>query len=402
MPSTADPIDGRDGRRRGGGRRPRRSVALFCHGTTVATNALITRRLAARGDGHDAGLPRRDRDPPRHPRRPVGRLQGHRPALHPPPRPARGHASASTTAARCSQPLDEDEAREVAADPRKRARSRRSRSASSTPTPTRAHEQRMGEILRRSCPACSSPPRARCCRSSSSTSASRPRSPTPCWRRWSAATCGGSSERLKDGGYDGDLLLLHSGGGVMTPETAEQLPCGWPPRASPPAPSPPRTSPRCAASSNAIGARHGRHQHRHLARLRRRAADHQRVVRRVRPPDLLPHRSRCCTIGAGGGSLAWIDDGRLAAQRAAVGRAPIPARRATAAAASEPTNTDANLVLGRLGDRADRRRDDARPRRPPRRRSTSRSAEPLGLDASRRRRRDRRRSPTRTWPTRSG
>ena len=26
-------------------------------------------------------------------------------------------------------------------------------------------------------------------------------------------------ERLAEGGYDGDLLLLHSGGGVMTPKT---------------------------------------------------------------------------------------------------------------------------------------------------------------------------------------
>ena len=41
-------------------------------------------------DGDDARLPRRGRDPPRHQRRPVGRLQGRRPAVHPPPRPPRG------------------------------------------------------------------------------------------------------------------------------------------------------------------------------------------------------------------------------------------------------------------------------------------------------------------------
>ena len=38
------PHGGRDGRHRGGGRRPA-DVALFSHGTTVATNALITRRF---------------------------------------------------------------------------------------------------------------------------------------------------------------------------------------------------------------------------------------------------------------------------------------------------------------------------------------------------------------------
>ena len=40
-------------------------VTLFSHGTTVATNALITRRLPAGRDGRHRGFPRRDRDPPR-------------------------------------------------------------------------------------------------------------------------------------------------------------------------------------------------------------------------------------------------------------------------------------------------------------------------------------------------
>ena len=63
-------------------------------------------------------------------------------------------------------------------------------------------------------------------------------------------------------------------------------------------------------------------------------------------------------IGAGGGSLAAVDErGVLASGRAAP--APIPARPATAAAAREPTLTDANLVLGYLDPGVLPRRPDA-------------------------------------------
>ena len=53
------------------------------------------------------------------------------------------------------------------------------------------------------------------------------------------------------------------------------------------------------------------------------------------------------TVSAGGGSIAWVDSGgalRVGPQSAGAD----PGRPATAAAASEPTVTDANLVLGRL------------------------------------------------------
>ena len=167
------------------------------------------------------GLPRRDRDPPRHARRPLGRLQGHR----------RRPTSAGATGFEVAERVDYDgevlepsstrtRRASVARDPAPARASRPSPSASSTPTPTRRHEQRMREILEEELPDVSDLHLERaCCRRSSSTSASRPRSPTPCSRRSSAATCSGSSARLEDGGYDGDLLILHSGGGVMTPET---------------------------------------------------------------------------------------------------------------------------------------------------------------------------------------
>jgi N-methylhydantoinase A len=54
------------------------------------------------------------------------------------------------------------------------------------------------------------------------------------------------------------------------------------------------------------------------------------------------------TIGAGGGSLAWIDDaGSLRNGPQSAGAEPGPA--CYGQGGTEPTNTDANLVLGRLG-----------------------------------------------------
>ena len=53
------------------------------------------------------------------------------------------------------------------------------------------------------------------------------------------------------------------------------------------------------------------------------------------------------TIGAGGGSIAWIDKGGCCASGRRA-RAPSPARPATARGGTEATVTDANLVLGRI------------------------------------------------------
>ena len=260
----------------------------------------------------------------------------------------RGDRAGRLRRARSSTPLDEDEARERRRGFCASARSRRSRSASSTPTRTRHNEQPHARDPRGGAARASrlDLERASCPRSSS-TSASRPRSRTPCSRRSSAATCSGSSERLDDGGYDGDLLLLHSGGGVMTPKTAE------------------RFAVRLAASGIAAGAiaapphrgavrlrerdrpRHGRHEHRHLARLRaaRCASTNEWFVEYGHPicfPSI-----EVLTIGAGGGSLAWIDDGRLAAQRPAVGgRRPRPRLLRPAAARSRRTPTPTSCSAG--------------------------------------------------------
>src|SRR5919206_2851411 len=53
------------------------------------------------------------------------------------------------------------------------------------------------------------------------------------------------------------------------------------------------------------------------------------------------------TIGAGGGTIAWIDRaGALRSGPQSAGARPGPAAYGTGG--TEPTNTDANLVLGRL------------------------------------------------------
>jgi N-methylhydantoinase A len=154
------------------------------------------------------------------------------------------------------------------------------------------------------------------------------------------------SERLREGGYTSDLLLLHSGGGVMTPATVKDYAgrlagsgiaagaiasryiaglCGFP---------------------NAIGldmggtscdvslAYHGQ----------------SRVTKDwgiefgypIRFPSI-----EVLTIGAGGGSLARIEDGALKNGPQSAGARPGPA--CYGRGNTVPTNTDANIVLGRLG-----------------------------------------------------
>ena len=153
--------------------------------------------------------------------------------------------------------------------------------------------------------------------------------------------------RLEDGGYDGDVLLLHSGGGVMTPKTAEKL------------------AVRLASSGIAAGAIASRH----IAMLcgyensigldmGGTSTDISLVYQgqeRITKEWFVEYGYPICfpsievlTIGAGGGSLAWIDGaGSLRNGPQSAGANPGPAcyQRGN----EEATNTDANVVLGRLG-----------------------------------------------------
>ncbi|HZR93948.1 MAG TPA: hydantoinase/oxoprolinase family protein, partial [Gaiellaceae bacterium] len=156
------------------------------------------------------------------------------------------------------------------------------------------------------------------------------------------------SDRLGENGYRGDVLLLHSGGGVMTPKTAERLPV------------------RLAASGIAAGAIASRH----IATLcgfpnaigldmGGTSTDislvyqgEERVTKEwfveYGYPIVFPS-IEVLTIGAGGGSFASIDEaGALRNGPQSAGANPGPA--CYGRGNDRPTNTDANLVLGRLGD----------------------------------------------------
>lgn len=186
------------------------------------------------------------------------------------------------------------------------------------------------------------------------------------------------AERMKEGGYEGDVLLLHSGGGVMTTDVVE------------------RFAGRLASSGLAAGAIACGH----LAKLAgyRNAvgldmggtsADISVMVDGetrmtndwaveygypIRFPSV-----EVSTIGAGGGSIAWIDAaGSLRNGPQSAGSDPGPA--CYDRGGEEPTNTDANLLLGRLGEELiggamhlDRARAEA---------TISKVGGPLGLDVT--------------------
>jgi N-methylhydantoinase A len=345
VPSTADPIDGVMAGL-AGARVDLAQVALFSHGTTVATNALITRRLPAaamvttrgfrdvieirRGTKEDLWDAYKDVAPP-YIRR-LDRLEV---------------TERIDYAGNVLAPLVEEEAREIA----ERLRQRQVSTVAicfvnSYVNPV--HEKRMREILEAELPGVSI----------STSSEVLPeifeheRFSTTVANAVLAPLVGDYTrrmgERLAEGGYRGDLLLLHSGGGVMTPKSAERL------------------AVRLAASGIAAGAIASRH----IATLcgfenaigldmGGTSTDISLVyggeVRLTKEwfveygyPIVFPS-IEVLTIGAGGGSIAWIDQaGALRNGPQSAGADPGPA--CYGHGNELPTNTDANLVLGRLGD----------------------------------------------------
>lgn len=157
------------------------------------------------------------------------------------------------------------------------------------------------------------------------------------------------ASRMKEGGYGGDVLLLHSGGGVMTADVAE------------------RFGGRLASSGLAAGAIASGH----IAKL----AGYQNAVgldmggtsadisllvdgeTRITQDWFVEYgypirfpSVEVMTVGAGGGSIGWIDvAGSLRNGPQSAGSNPGPA--CYGRGGEEPTNTDANLILGRLGKR---------------------------------------------------
>jgi N-methylhydantoinase A len=154
--------------------------------------------------------------------------------------------------------------------------------------------------------------------------------------------------RMKEGGYQEDVLLLHSGGGVMTAKVAEKF----------------------AARLSASGIAAGAIASRFVAEL----AGFKNSIGldmggtstdvslcdngalRVTKEWYVEYGYPICfpsievlTIGAGGGSLAWIDAAKsLRNGPQSAGSTPGPA--CYDRGGTDPTNCDANVVLGRLSD----------------------------------------------------
>ena len=322
-----------------------RDVVLFSHGTTVATNALITRNLPSaalvattgfrdiieirRGTKADLWDAYKDVAPPYIRRRDRFEVD-----------------ERIDFEGNVLVPLDEAGARRVAAILRKRAVEAVAVCfINSYANP--ANERRMKEILEQELPGVAI----------STSSEILPeifeheRFSTTVANAVLSPIIGGYVRRLQtelnEGGYEGDILLFHSGG-VMTPQAAEKL------------------AVRLASSGIAAGAIASRwigvlcgYPNAIGLDMGGTSTDISLAyqgVERTTKEWLVEYGYPICfpsievlTIGAGGGSLAWIDPaGSLHNGPQSAGADPGPAcyRRGN----DQATNTDANVVLGRLGD----------------------------------------------------
>ena len=151
--------------------------------------------------------------------------------------------------------------------------------------------------------------------------------------------------RTKAWGFGGDVLIIHSGGGVMSTKLARTIPL--PHVSFRPVQRRGRRclyrSPRRTQQSHHI--RYGRNQRRSFSRMEGRARSFSRASRSSSPyPSAFPCVD-ITTIGTGGGSIAWIDEGgALKNGPQSAGAYPGPA--CYGRGGEQPTNTDAQVVLG--------------------------------------------------------
>ncbi|TCP50042.1 N-methylhydantoinase A [Tamaricihabitans halophyticus] len=320
-------------------------VALFSHGTTVATNALITRRfppaamVTTRGFRDVLEIRNGTKDDLWDAYQDVGRPYIRRRDRYEVTERVNYTGDVVT-------PLDEDEARRLAGVLRRKG-VRTVAIGFINSYANDAHERRMQEILTEELPGV---------RISTSSEVLPEIFEYDRFSTTVANTVLGPlvsdyvnrlENELSDGGYDGDLLLLHSGGGSMTPRMAERYPV------------------RLAASGIAAGAIAVRDLAQRCGYGNAIGLDmggtstdislvHNNEIRVTKEwhveygfPICFPS-IEVLTIGAGGGSLAWLDEaGSLRNGPASAGADPGPA--CYRLGGKEPTNTDASLVLDRLG-----------------------------------------------------
>jgi N-methylhydantoinase A len=342
--STADPIEGiMSGIEKAGVALDK--VALFSHGTTVATNALITRRLPRTAMICTAGF--RDVIEIRRANK-EDLWDAYKDVVRPyvPRRDRLVVAERMSAKGDVITPLDEPGAREIA-----RILKRRNVAAVAVcfmnSYMNGANERRMKKILEEHLPgvpvSISSEvlPEIFEHERFSTTVANAALSPVV------VDYTTRLGERLAREGYRRDLLLLHSGGGVMTPRSVKDF------------------AARLAGSGIAAGAIASRHiamlcgfQNSIGLDMGGTSTDvsmayegQSRVTKDWFVEFGYPIRFasiEVLTIGAGGGSLAWTDEaGSLRNGPQSAGANPGPA--CYGRGNKQPTNTDANVTLGRLG-----------------------------------------------------
>lgn len=342
--STKDPIEGILGGVEKAGI-DLSTVALFSHGTTVATNALITRRLPRTAMVCSAGF----RDVLEIRRANKEDLWDVYKDVVKPYVPRRDRLTVPErvdSAGQVVEPLDETAAREVARILKKRGVEAIAVCFMNAYL-NGDHERRMRELLLEAMPdvpvSISSQvlPEIFEHERFSTTVANAAVSPVV------VSYTSRLGEELASGGYTRDLLLLHTGGGVMTPASVKDY------------------AARLAGSGIAAGAIASRH----IASLcgfpnsigldmggtstdvSLAYEGQSRVTKDWYIEFGYPIRFssiEVLTIGAGGGSLAWTDEaGSLRNGPQSAGANPGPACYGNGN--RQPTNTDANVTLGRLG-----------------------------------------------------
>ena len=345
VPSTADPMEGVLAGVAGAGV-DLHDVVLFSHGTTIATNALITRRFPPaamvttrgfrdvieirRGTKPDLWDAYKDVAPPYIQRRDRFEV-----------------AERVDYAGNIVEPLNEEEARRVAALLRRRGVATVAVCfINSYANP--ANERRMCQILEEELPGVSI----------STSSEVLPeifeheRFSTTVANAVLAPLVGRYTnelgEKLQEGGYQGDLLLLHSGGGVMTPKMVGKFAARVAASGIAAGAIASRQIAVSCGFQNAIGLNMGGTSTdislAYNGELRTTNDWSVEYGYPIRFPSI-----EVLTIGAGGGSLAWIDEaGSLRNGPQSAGANPGPA--CYGHGNEQPTNTDANLLLGRLAD----------------------------------------------------
>jgi N-methylhydantoinase A len=320
-------------------------VSIFSHGTTVATNALITRTHPRTGAVFTKGF--RDVNEIRRAEKPD--LWDPYKDVAPPYIPRRDRLEVEERidyAGNILAPVNRDQALRVAEIFRKRdMKAVAICFVNSYINPE--HEMEVKKILEEELPG------VFICTSSETISEifEHERFSTAIINACLAPVIGGYMEKLdkklQEMGYQGDVLILHSGGGVMTASTIRSYAARV------------GTSGPCAGAcamkyiaqlagfSSAIGLDMGGTSadisFMHDNELRTSYEWHVEFGYPILFPAI-----ELVTIGAGGGSIAWIDEGgSLRNGPKSAGADPGPACYPTTG--TDPTNTDANLVLGRLG-----------------------------------------------------